>query len=179
MRSILARIGVALAAVLALTFGVVAPAHAADIAANVVPPQQVDNCGTSNDYFNEPNAMALSYSYVTEADGTITATATAKPGYYIPAGSDTEWSFPAFGSGCVTVSDLPEPVQIDNCGPEQRNGMRWWYWEFPNVEGASYTLLRNASTGTFLVRVDPRPGYQIDPNVTSRWMFPPFTDEPC
>lgn len=180
-------VGIIAALGLALV-GSTAATAAPEIWASVPKPVQVDNCGTDNDYFTYTNTGALDYATVENADGTWTITATPKPGYKIHHNTVSTFDYPAFGDGCIVIAGpIPAPTQIDNCGPEANNGLRWYYWSFPQVEGVRWSLVatseRNAD-GTYtptgyLATASAAPGYTIDPNTQTTWTFPPFTNTPC
>jgi hypothetical protein len=154
---------VALGTLCLVLFGATAPASAAPgLWASVPQPTQVDNCGTDNDYFNYTNTGALDFEEVVNVDGTITVTATAKPGYKIKKNVTTEWTYPAFSDGCVILTDVPAPTRSDDC-----------VWNFPNVEGVGYSLTTRIDGSGFTAYAHARPGYQFADGVQTSWFFGP------
>ncbi len=79
-----------------------------------------DTCGPDNEVFTEPvDTDSLDWT-TTYGAGFIEVTLTAKPGFALPVGAQTEWTYPVDDEPCVVVLE-GVPSFADQCGPQNES----------------------------------------------------------
>ncbi|MEF3404278.1 hypothetical protein [Agromyces sp. CCNWLW203] len=144
-----------------------------------VKPTSIDPCGTQNDSYTLPSdTTAIIWSMTGSVQtGTVTLTATTKPGFVFEAGIQKEWTFTFTNVECEDEPELVvieiEPTSTNLCGtvddgftaPTDTTRIDWI------VEGT-------VASGKVVVSAVAATGYKFADGAKTSWTFE-FTDEAC
>ena len=133
-------------------------------------PDFSDTCGADNEKLTIPEDTATIDWNSTEADGVITVTATAKPGYTLADGPTKSWNFPINDAPCI-IKVVGEPTFSDTCGVDN---------EKLTVPADTDTIDWNSSeeNGIITVTATAKPGSAFPEGAKDEWTFT-VNDAPC
>ncbi|MBM7831081.1 hypothetical protein JOE59_001786 [Agromyces cerinus] len=129
-----------------------------------------DKCGPDNEKLTVPEDTDTIDWSSSEENGTITVTATAKPGSAFPEGAKDEWTFTVDDSPCV-IELVGAPEFSDTCGPD--NEKLTVPEDTDTIDWASADV-----AGVWTVTATAKPGYAFAEGGPVTWTFP-YSDADC
>ena len=129
-----------------------------------------DTCGADNEKLTVPEDTDTIDWNSSEENGTITVTATAKPGSEFPVGAKDEWTFVVNDAPCA-IELVGAPEFSDTCGPDN---------EKLTVPADTDTIDWDSvdANGVLTVTATAKPGYAFPEGGPVTWTFP-YSDADC